>query len=267
METQEIMNTLLKIQENMATKEDINIIKLGNDRLQKEIEGIKSNFNKKILDLEKTVEILLQKLHTSDNVARARNVLIFKVEENLNEKENTLKKIMEIFRQIGIDINEFCIEAAYRIGKPGNNRPILVRFIAPRWKSLLFKKIKEFADMGMAISNDQTKEERLERKELVMFKNKLNLEGGRNIKIKGKKLWIDNKEFTLEDLRSMEENVMIKDLSDTSAKQHSDPMKNATPTKKANARQNSGTKRQLLFDTSISKFLVSPDIKRVKSTE
>lgn len=140
MDTQEIMNTLQKIQENMATKADINIIKRGNDQLQKEIEGIKRNFNQRIIELEKTVKVLSQKLNTGNNANRARNILIFKVEENPDVREKTLEKVMGIFRRIGIEINDFCIEAAYRIGKTGKNRPILVRFIAPRWKSNFLKK-------------------------------------------------------------------------------------------------------------------------------
>lgn len=142
------MDTLKAIQKNMATKDDIITIKTGNDKLQKDVEEIKQNFIQKNSDLEETVETLSQKLNASLNANRAKNILIFKAEEK-PDGENIYLKIKEIFDQVGIIMNQFCIEAAYRVGKPGRNRPILIRFIAPRWKALVFQKLKEFNATGI----------------------------------------------------------------------------------------------------------------------
>lgn len=115
----------------------------------------------------------------------------------------------------------------------------------------------------MAISNDQTKEERLERKELIMFKNKLNVEGERNIKIKGNKLWFDNTEYSLENLRTLEEESKSKE------KQHLDSTSKMSPADKTKPKPQPGTKRQLneglQKDSLISRFLTTPTIKRVKA--
>lgn len=148
MDSEQIMETLKSIQGNMATKEDIRLLNDGNKKLQDDVNEIKANFKQKVSDLEEKMEGLSRKMEANFNANRARNILIFKVEESLDADENIYVKIKDIFTQVGLVINDLCIETAFRIGKQGGCRPILVRFIAPRWKSLLFKKNKGIRRFG-----------------------------------------------------------------------------------------------------------------------
>lgn len=200
-----------------------------------------------------------------------KNILIFKVEEKLDGEENVYEKIKNIFMQVGIEINDFCIEAAYRLGKPGGCRPIMVRFIAARWKSLLFKKIREFNALGLAISNDLTLEERLERKELDMFKNKLINEGKQNIKIKTNKLLIGEKMFSLKDLRALENQKNVVGSPDHSSKQQISASALSTTNSKTRPGNTPRSKRQLPIEKhnlSIEKFMSTPpNTKKVKQDD
>lgn len=69
---QQLAETLKYIQENMATKEDINCIKSGNVKLQEDVKEIKSSFRQKIADLERKVEELTSSLNATTNAVRAK---------------------------------------------------------------------------------------------------------------------------------------------------------------------------------------------------
>lgn len=193
---------------------------------------------------------------TNFNITRSRNVLIFKVKERLDAEENVYTIIKDIFNQVGLEINDLCIETAYRLGKPSGCRPILVRFIASRWKSLLFKKIKEFSDLGLAISNDLTREERLERKELVFCKNKLLKEGIQDVKIRANKLLVGGESLFLKDLQLME-----KDEREMEVSIHSSSQSKSVSTPPAKRGCLGGSKRQLSCERknmSLEKFVLKP---------
>lgn len=264
-----LMDTLKSIQQKMATKEDIDTIRNGNEKLQKDVEEIKLSFNRRIMNLEDSRDTLMQKMNANLKSNRAKNILIFKVEEKGDKEENIYKEINDIFKKVGVEMNDFCIEAAFRIGKPGRNRPILIRFIAPRWKSLVFEKVKEFGALGLAISNDLSQEERLIRKELVLFKNKFMKEGEQNIKIKENYLIIDGKNYSLNDLRLMDkgnaEGAIVHGPF-----QQLETNSILTPDKKKRLGRPPGSKRQLSTERRshmLDKFISSPSTSKKAKQE
>lgn len=106
MDSEQIMETLKSIQGNMATKEDIRLLNDGNKKLQDDVNEIKANFKQKVSDLEEKMEGLSRKMEANFNANRARNILIFKVEESLDADENIYVKIKDIFTQVGLVIND-----------------------------------------------------------------------------------------------------------------------------------------------------------------
>lgn len=142
-----------------------------------------------------------QKIAKIEDASKAKNVVLFKIKDEGETNAVLLETVMNIFSEIGLGVPETAIDSVFRLGKIPGNRPILVRFIASRWKSTLFQKIDGLKKIGIGISNDLNREQRQIIKELLVYK-KYFQEQNKPMKIKGNNLVLEDKMFSLEDLKA-----------------------------------------------------------------
>lgn len=96
-----------------------------------------------------------------NNFTRAKNIILFKLEDHDTINNNLIQVILCLFSDIGLSIPEFVIGDIYRIGKNKGNRPVFIKFIRERWVKMVFTKMKELKDRGIFIVNDRSTVERL----------------------------------------------------------------------------------------------------------
>lgn len=145
--------------------------------------------------------------------SRKNNVIIFGLHSNdENLLENTIKVLNELLE---VNIKEEHINNIYRIGQ--NNSPaVIIEFISYLKKRTLFQNIdalKKLKEKGIAIANDQCYEDRQEQK---VLRKHLKIARSQNLeaKIKGFRLFINNKAFTAKELKDSEKNVQTSSESE-----------------------------------------------------
>lgn len=199
-----------KIQQILDT---VQALALSNEKIQKDVEVIKSSQSlhlEKFSHMEKKVERINEKLSHKEKVERASNLLIFGVPENLNPKQTLTMDVIQLFEKVGAYVPEMCIITTYRVGKysESNYRPILVKFIAPRWKKPLFEKIDEFRKLNLGISNDLSPEERASRKSLASVKRAL-IERGHVVSFRGSTILKDKVPISDAELHDILEEIQV----------------------------------------------------------
>lgn len=101
-----------------------------------------------------------------------------------------------------MNIPEVAIADVFKLGKIKGNRPVLVRFIAPRWVKLVFTKLVEFNRLNLSIANVRSKQEREERKELRKQEDLL-LRAGLDASIKKNRLFVGEREIFPGDIETL----------------------------------------------------------------
>lgn len=166
---------LIKISANDAeTNEYVNILKAMYTNLNKDIEEVKENqqiFKSRHEDLSAFVQQLEKRLLLIEKGSRAKNLLIFQMQDDDETNNNLYLSVFNIFKTIKVEIPNQAVESVYRFRKTKGKRPVMVRFISARRKSLMFTKLKVLNDLGLRISNDLTEAERRDRKQLIDFQS------------------------------------------------------------------------------------------------
>lgn len=98
---------------------------------------------------------------------RAKNLIIFKLEDSEKFNGYLFGEILQLFSGVGLAIPEIAIVDVFRLGKIKGNRPVIVKFLTVRWVKLIFSKIIEFKRRNLVISNDYSPEERPQRPLLI----------------------------------------------------------------------------------------------------
>lgn len=148
--------------------------------------------------LKHQVSLLTQEVNAMIGQKRARNMIVYGLEEKVDEEEDTEGKVVlaenvfKEFKQVNIEILQEDIVTAERLGQLEPNRtaprPILVKLVNPSIKKKIFVKGKElYLKRKISVSSDLTIAQRKERKEVLAVKKLFDGMGIRT-KIKGLKL-------------------------------------------------------------------------------
>ena len=94
------------------------------------------------------------------SIARSKNIVLHNIPDTEENNKNLFNHVMSILSKI--DIQEHHIKINKRIGKHKGKRPVVVNFVAVRYKKIFFDNL-EFRiinDHNIVIANETTKEER-----------------------------------------------------------------------------------------------------------
>ncbi|XP_043476673.1 uncharacterized protein LOC122507815 [Leptopilina heterotoma] len=140
--------------------------------------------------LSKKTDSFEKRLEFFDRKDRANNIIIFGLEDKEVNSVDLCSIVLSIFKNLDIRIPELAVADTYRLGKTGEKRPVIVKFIAPRWVQNVFMKITEFRKLDLAVANDRTKQERELRKSLILQADTIR-KTGKKVTIKRGKLIVE----------------------------------------------------------------------------
>ena len=188
---------------------DLATLKDNDIKMQADIEAIKrstTNQEDKCAAIEKTVSDLRAKVNRIQEQSTVANIIFYNVPDNDETNQNLLENVIRILINANISIPEVCFRTAFRLGKQ-NNRPILVKLIAPRWKKLIFENITNLHNQNIFVDNDIPKEVRVKQKRLLKARYLL--------KQKGKKAITKNDEILIDGAAITETEIDQLILSET----------------------------------------------------
>lgn len=200
-------------------------------KVDESMEKIGAN-ERKIADLESMNEklsnekrLLLERLIQVEGQSRRNNLLIDGIAETQGETwektEENLRQFIKDKLQIPHDI---AIERAHRIGKKDNDKPrtIIVRFSLYKQREEVWKARTKLSKSNVWISEDFPPEIKRERQILLpIFRSAQNQPGITSCSLKVNKLYINNKQFSVETLSQLPEHLKPENLckkSDDSSK-------------------------------------------------
>lgn len=139
--------------------------------LKSQMQILSSNveaYNKRMETQESKMTSLESRMDSFFNFQRAKNLVLFKLEDSPSINDNLIPVIQKLFCEIGLDIQKSVIDDAFRMGKTMGNRHVLVKFVAARWVKKIFSKVGELKKRNLFISNDRSKAEREQRRLLLL---------------------------------------------------------------------------------------------------
>lgn len=207
---EDIMKLLMDIKEDVTLSKksltsvasDISSLKVANEKLFSNLEVCKNNYKslseenhqlrKRLVQAESAIQYLQKR-------DREKNLIMFGVEES--ENEDLWKKVLDIFNSTEVNIKKGEINSIRRIGFKQGNRPLMIIFNEVQPKALIFKNLSKFSELKIFVSNDLTKEQRIENKEtrskLFVYKRKLD-SLGINAQVRNTKLFSENKLYDIQ---------------------------------------------------------------------
>lgn len=219
---------LEKLSELSVISENLKAVKSVTDSLKNDLEIIKkqqTSQNSKIIALE-------EQLSRTNEEKRAKNLIIFKIQENEKSGNELIQIVTSIARKADIHINELSVDTAYRLGKqqPGKTRPVLIKFIAPRWKKEFFSKIKNLNQLNINITNDLSPMDRKKSSDLLKTRYEMKKKGIAAT-IKNMQLHLNNKPLTNEEI----EEILAPVISDAAATSSANDISTPTTSNTSNA--------------------------------
>lgn len=158
---------LEKIQEQMD-RQTISITKAVTQNISQQLDERFKMLEEQNQNLQAEVSELKGKIKRLEIQSKKNNLLFFGIKEG-SEEEKTIVKFMKekINTHLSLDIQEYEIDKAHRIGQKTNNglRPILISFTS-NWRRNLILKNKKKLPEGIYIKEDFTKETLETRKSL-----------------------------------------------------------------------------------------------------
>lgn len=203
----DLKKLLLEVRDDIKRVQDsTNKVKLVNRFICKEVILCRN----KCLELEKHNDYLEKKVEKMNEEIRylkgketARYILLFNVEEKIQEEEDLWETVKKIFEDTSTKIEREEIESLKRVGNKPGSRPILITFVRTSSKKAVFENARKFREKKIGFANDLNKKQREERSKIKIYKEQL----GKTIKVKlqderlryeDKYYDIDNVEFLLE---------------------------------------------------------------------
>ncbi|CAG9760058.1 unnamed protein product [Ceutorhynchus assimilis] len=173
--------------------------------LTDQIKGSEQNLRNQIRKSSQQLANVQERNIILERKIRRNNILLFglKVENNNSLITDTLTKINELF-SLNIQTND--INNIYKVGRR-ESAPILIEFLSYLKKSELFKnpeKLRNLKDTDYAIANDLCEEDRRDLKILKKHQREAR-EEGKEARIKGFKLEINNTLYTAKELETLSE--------------------------------------------------------------
>ncbi|KAK9872703.1 hypothetical protein WA026_018837 [Henosepilachna vigintioctopunctata] len=192
-------NTLQKIlNECIASKNELKTyIAASEAKLLSEIQSLKS----KIVNLEKEYSNLKFQLEKIDRNSNKKVIIIFGLEK---PSEVTPAFICEeIRRLLQVELKESDFSDLYQLGKK-NNCPIKVEFISYFKKKDVILNARKLKRSQISIANDLTPQQSEEIRKLKSFLKKIRDRTSRKAYIRGNKIMVGTKEYTLGQLECSE---------------------------------------------------------------
>lgn len=173
--------------------------------LKQEISTSISGVSLSVSQSQQEVKLLQNRCLLLERNLRRNNVVIFGMnlitDNLLHETLKTLNRYLKT-SFVASDINNI-----RRIGK-GQQTPVVLEFVSYLRKRSVFENVKNLKGTGISVGNDLCKEDRESNKVLVQYLKKAKAE---NIKayIKGGKLMIDGKAYTVAELQNVKEGEFV----------------------------------------------------------
>lgn len=148
-----------------------------------------SNHEGKIATLDDNVQALSRQM---DKLRREKNVIIFNLPEDAVNNRDMVATIQGLFKHVQFPLPEWAIDDAFRIGKSGTIRPVLVKFSSTTWARKVFSKAAALREMKISMENDMSQSDRAAKKQLHAAYKKMKA-SGKNVIFKRNKLFLDGR--------------------------------------------------------------------------
>lgn len=107
--------------------------------------------------MSKDIRTLSKKIDDMENRSRINNVIIYGLEERLNENSTNLEQavVKGVFKdKLGVETRS--VERVHRIGKkrPNSTRPVIIRFYNFTEKMTILRNCKKLKNSSISISED-----------------------------------------------------------------------------------------------------------------
>lgn len=177
----------------------------------KKVEQLEEEVNKLRADNELLHQLVTKqekKINIFETQLHAKNIVLFGLEENSSssyeEKEESLATF--ISSELEIEFGKHNIEKLRRIGQQvdGKTRPLLISLKSEKTKYEILKNSRKLKGSGIRIEEDFTKETQEIRKKLIPHLVHARNSGCR-ASLRGDKLKVNNKLYTLEELVTAEQ--------------------------------------------------------------
>ncbi|KAG5867040.1 hypothetical protein JTB14_008339 [Gonioctena quinquepunctata] len=165
-------------------------------RLLLEIEEMKQKVN----NLETENQILTNKVEILEMNSEKNNILIFGLESSEDISATSVTKKLKTL--LDVNVNEADLNNLYRLNK-SEKPPVKIEFICHLKKTEILKQTKKLKGTGIAISHDLTFKQRREQKILKTFLNRARENPADQSYIKGNKLYVNSKAYTVEELQEI----------------------------------------------------------------
>lgn len=156
-------------------------------------------------NLKLKIETLEHKINIMESQNRQNCLVFYGIKEDENEDQDKLEtKISDICQnKLKINILSDHYEKVHRLGTNTNKkRPVMVKFLSYKTKSLVLKNVKNLANTGYFVSAYYSTCDQEQRKKLIPYLVKAKNKGDKTY-IKNNKLIINNKEYTLDDCETI----------------------------------------------------------------
>lgn len=163
----------------------------------------------KIENLENANEKLTSRIERLEQNNKRENLIFYGIFENDPETFKDLLNIVEnlLKSNLKIEVTNFDITNIFRIGKKSSKtRPVLVTFHSIIKRNEIIKNCFKLKNTGIYVSEDLIEKDLNERRILVQHLKQAKLEK-KEAKLIGKKLIVNGKVYTYQDLENPEENL------------------------------------------------------------
>lgn len=153
----------------------------------------------KVLELEQENECLKSRVEILERNSKKNNIIIHGLQTSTLSSTDSF--CQEVSKLLNIKLNPSDINDAFVLGNQG---PIKVEFISQQTRKLVFKNVKNLKGKNIYISSDLTQKQLAIQKTLRQYLVRLRQNSTKNCYIKGERLYIGNKPYTVEQLDSEE---------------------------------------------------------------
>lgn len=158
--------------------------------------------NNKVTLLEKENVELKSKVENLERVNKKNNIIVFGI-PSTKEAIAEGHSLEELNNILTTNIQQSDISDIYPLGR-GPNSPLKVEFISFIKKKEIFKNISKLKGTTVSISHDYTPQQREEQKKLRSYQKSIQQESQDRCVIKGNKLMIGEKTYTIADLENLQ---------------------------------------------------------------
>lgn len=156
----------------------------------------------RIIEVEEENSYLKNKIERLERETKKNNIVIFGLNKEAKEIDidtvcKEISQLVEVKTEISDIANFHCL------GR-NKNCPVKVEFLSTIKKNSILSKTKKLRNTGIAIVQDLTIKQRQERRFLREHAEKQR-KTGKEAHIRGNKLFVNNEEFSIEDLKKLEE--------------------------------------------------------------